>query len=320
MTEIIIQSTNVTKTYDNDVKAVKGLDLQIRKGEVFGFLGPNGAGKSTSIKMISGILAPTSGVLEVLGFDATKEHKKIAQSIGYVPQDLVFYDHLTVEENLKTFAKAYEIDNIAERVDYLMKLLKIEDLKDRQARNMSGGQKRRLNLAIGLINKPKLLILDEPSAGMDPQSRNVLWNTIEDMAKGDDITIILTTHLMETADRLSDRIAIIDEGVVKVVDTPKNLKDTYGAGDVIEVKLSDDLDHEVLEDLKLQFERSFGEKNVHLPDHLIKVIATDGVDAIKTIVETITSKVGKEHIVNINMHENSLEDVFIYLTGKELRE
>lgn len=314
----IVKAQAIHKIYDNDVEAVRGIDLTIKKGEIFGMLGPNGAGKSTTIKMIIGILSPTSGKLEIMGKEMNISNlSELSDHVGYVPQELVYYDHLTVRENLDLFASGFKMNAKDERIQYLLDLLEMKELENRRADQMSGGQKRRLNLAIGLLQKPKLLVLDEPAAGMDPQSRNILWESIEHMAKEEGITIILTTHLMETVDRLSDRVAIIDKGEIKVIGTPQELKDMYGSGDTIEFEFDPTLDEEMLIKIVKHIQSS---TDILVHGHCIKTLATDGVMAIGDLVAKITSKFDKSVIAKITMHENTLEDVFIHITGRELRE
>jgi ABC-2 type transport system ATP-binding protein len=316
----VIVAQNLKKVYGNGVEAVKSLSLSINKGEVFGFLGPNGAGKSSSINMFTGIIRPTSGLLKILDIEIGNNNNRLNDLIGYVPQNLVFYDHLTVEENLRLFAKAYSIQNIENKITELLTLLKIDDLRKRRSENMSGGQKRRLNLAIGLLHTPKILFLDEPSAGMDPQSRNILWEIIEKLANQNGMTIILTTHLMETADRLSDRIAIIDDGIVQVVDTPRNLKQLYGQGDVIELSIVDTLEKNRFDDLCEKLKSKFGAQSLRISTSNISISTVNGVTILAEVMELVDLTIGKSNLNNISIRENSLEDVFIQITGRALRE
>ncbi|MHA2251131.1 MAG: ABC transporter ATP-binding protein [Candidatus Kariarchaeaceae archaeon] len=318
--EQVIVAKNLKKVYDNQIEAVKDLNIEIYKGEVFGFLGPNGAGKSTSINMFTGIIKPTKGQLEILGLSIPSDNKKLSDKIGFVPQELVFYDHLTVEENLALFAKAYNIQNHKDRINLVLNTLKIHDLRKRRSDELSGGQKRRLNLAIGLLHTPQILFLDEPSAGMDPQSRNVLWETIEQLSQKDNITIVLTTHLMETADRLSDRIAIIDDGKVQVIDTPENLKNRFGNGDIIQLQISEDVEPELRSNLIDRLVNKFGESKIRQKVDTISITTLDGSNHIASLMELVETTITRGHLKKLSMHDNSLEDVFIEITGRELRE
>lgn len=315
----VITTNNLWKIYPNGVEAVKGIKLNIQKGTIFGFLGPNGAGKSTAIGMMTGILAPTRGELNVLGFSLPKQATEVAEVIGYVPQDFVFYGHLTVFENLKLMATAYDIPDAKQRVNEIMQLLEIDSLIKRRAENLSGGQKRRLNLALGMLNSPDILFLDEPSAGMDPQSRNILWNTIKTIAN-EDVTIILTTHLMETADRLADRVAIIDNGKIQVDNTPERLKQQYGSGNVVEIDLRDEITQKQLDSLYEDFSAIYEQKNVFRRNHTLKIATYENVDALIDVYKLVDTSIGKSMLQTISLHESTLEDVYLRVTGIELRE
>ncbi|MHA2091574.1 MAG: ABC transporter ATP-binding protein [Candidatus Kariarchaeaceae archaeon] len=315
--EQVIVANNLHKKY-GQITAVNGLSISVEKGEVLGFLGPNGAGKSTSINMFTGILKPTSGELTVLDYTISSENANLSEKIGYVPQNLVFYDHLTVYENLNLFAIAYGVDDRMNKINDILELLLIEDLQDLQAGKLSGGQKRRLNLAIGLLHTPQILFLDEPSAGMDPQSRNILWETIEKLAEIEGMTIILTTHLMETADRLADRVAIIDHGEIQVIDTPDNLKNRFGNGDIIDLLIQDNTSN--TPKLVQMLESRFGSSNIRFNENKIRMKSSNGVNSIAEVMQIIDETIGKSNLIQISMHESTLEDVFIALTGRELRE
>ncbi|MHA1867379.1 MAG: ABC transporter ATP-binding protein, partial [Candidatus Heimdallarchaeaceae archaeon] len=234
---VTLQTRNLHKTYDKEVKAVQGIDLEIKKGEVFGLLGPNGAGKTTLIKMLVGILKPDKGEILFNGIklNGTTELKGM---IGYAPQELVFYPFLTVLENMQLYASLYSIKNTRKRIDEILELFQLTELSKRQAEKMSGGQKRRLNIALSLLHSPQILFLDEPSSGMDPQSRNVLWESVEQLKEKEGVTILLSTHLMEVADKLSDRVAIIDHGKVLTVGTPDELKSKHASIETVEIQFA----------------------------------------------------------------------------------
>ncbi|MCE7734933.1 MAG: ABC transporter ATP-binding protein [Candidatus Heimdallarchaeota archaeon] len=316
---LVLEAQNLKKMYGNTIEAVKGLNLTIEQSTVFGFLGPNGAGKSTSINMFAGLLAPTSGSLSVLGYSLPEEVDLLKEKIGYVPQDLIFFNHLTVFENMELFAVNYGIANRDQRINFLLEKLQIIDLKDRRASNMSGGQKRRLNLALGMINNPKLLILDEPSAGMDAHSRNILWDIIRSIA-AEGMTIILTTHLIETADRLSDTIAIIDQGIVKVADTPSNLKKEFGDGEILEITWKEIPTDEQLSSLEKDINDITELNSCSLMRFTSKFQTDDAVNNLTDILDVVDKLIGRTQIANISIHESTLEDVFIKITGKGLKE
>ncbi|OEC87224.1 MULTISPECIES: ABC transporter ATP-binding protein [Methanobacterium] len=312
MDEYVIEAQNLTKKY-GDFLAVDNLNLKIKKGEVFGFLGPNGAGKTTSISMMVGLLRPSSG--KVLIND--KEVEKIDKgTIGICPQELVLWENLTCYESLKLMGDMYEIpkDKLDQRIKTLLKDLFLTDKADTVVSNLSGGMKRRLNLALAVIHQPEIVLLDEPSEGLDPQSRRVLWNYIRSLRDDEGKTVILTTHLMDEADRLSDRVAIIDHGQLLKLDTPKNLKKEVGEGDIVEMTLSNPNNRDVIKYLEnLEDIISVAEL-----DGKINLRAFDAVGKLPKIIGAL-----EESNINIDdlaIRQNTLEDVFIELTGTGLRE
>ena len=249
--DYMIEAQDLTKKYEG-LTAVDNLSIGIKKGEVFGFLGPNGAGKTTSIKMMVGLLRPTSGKVIVNGKDIKKIEKG---TIGMCPQELMLWENLTCKESLNLMADMYEVPkNIRDpRVQKLLDDLFLSEKADTVVSKLSGGMKRRLNLALAVIHEPEIVVLDEPSEGLDPQSRRVLWNYIRAMRDVEGKTVILTTHIMDEADQLSDRIAIIDHGKLIRLDTPANLKKEIGEGDVVDMKLSDPLkNQEIINELTAQ--------------------------------------------------------------------
>jgi ABC-2 type transport system ATP-binding protein len=313
MDNYIIEAQNLTKDFD-DFRAVDGLSLKIKKGEVFGFLGPNGAGKTTSINMMVGLLRPTSGQVIIDGNDVQKVEKG---TIGICPQELVLWENLTPYESLKLMGDMYEVpgDILKKRVEKLLEDLILTDKAKTVVSNLSGGMKRRLNLALALIHEPEIVVLDEPSEGLDPQSRRVLWNYIRFMRDEEGKTVILTTHIMDEADRLSDRIAIIDHGKLLRLDTPENLKKEIGEGDVVEMRLSNPhMNQEVIQVLgDLEYVLSVVDV-----EGTINLRALNAVGKLPQIMESM-EKIGV-HIADLSVRQNTLEDVFIDLTGTGLRE
>jgi ABC-2 type transport system ATP-binding protein len=313
MTDYIIETQAITKKFDG-FTAVDGLSLQVKRGEVFGFLGPNGAGKTTSIKMMVGLLKPTSGQVKIDGQDMRKLDKGI---IGVCPQELVLWDNLTCAESLKLMGDMYQVPKAIteERVKMLLDDLFLTDKVDTLVKNLSGGMKRRLNLALGLVHHPEIVVLDEPSEGLDPQSRRVLWEYIRKLRDDEGKTVILTTHLMDEADRLSDRVAIIDHGKLLRLDTPKNLKKEIGEGDIVEITLSDPGKiTEVTEALK-EIEDVL---SVFEADGKVNLRGLNALSKLPQILENLEKK--SINVADISMRHNTLEDVFIYLTGTSLRE
>ena len=311
--EHIIETKNLTKKY-NGFFAVKNLNLKIRKGEVFGFLGPNGARKTTSIKMLTGILKPTKGEILINGKNVSST---IKEKIGLCPQDIVIWDSLTCEENLKLIGEMYGVEKnvLNERTKKLLKDLLLTEKTKSLAGSLSGGMKRRLNLGMALVHEPDIVVLDEPSAGLDPQSRLVLWDYINSLSKNEGKTIILTTHFMEEADRLSDRVAIMDKGELLVLDTPKNLKKKLGKGDVMEIKLSrSEMNEKALE----MISTIDGVEEAKEIRGMIVVRALDAMRKLPMIIDAL--KELDTEITDTSIRHNTLEDVFISLTGRGLRE
>ncbi len=314
-TEIAISVRSLTKFY-KDLKAVDNLTLDIRKGEVFGFLGPNGAGKSTSINMICGLLKPTVGEVYINGKKTTGvASKNLRAKVGICPQNIIIWPKLTCYEQLVFIARMYGISSKSarSRADGLLDQLGLAEKRNKLANTLSGGMKRRLNVMMALMHDPEIVIFDEPEAGLDPQSRILVREFIIKTAT--DKTVIFTTHNMDEADRVSDRVAIIDKGVLLKLDTPFNLKKSIGEGDIMELNI-------VYED-----EKSFALAMEKLEKMDLKIIRTEQKlilvsRNIITKVHDIYSIFEDENIqiTELNMRENTLEDVFIHLTGRGLRQ
>lgn len=221
--------TNDLKKYYRDIRAVDGIDLAVPKGSLFGFLGPNGAGKTTTISMLSTILPPTSGKATILGYDLKKQPNKIKKCIGICPQEIVLYERLTARENINLIAQMHGLKkaDYKERTDDLLGQMNLLDRANSLVKTYSGGMKRRVNVLMAVIHEPELIFFDEPTAGLDPQSRRVVWDFIKDFQEKK-TTIILTTHNMEEADDLSDELIIIDNGKIITQGTPNNLKGRLG--------------------------------------------------------------------------------------------
>lgn len=310
---IIIEVREVTRDF-GEFRAVENLNLKIKKGEVFGFLGPNGAGKTTSINMMVGLLRPSRGQIFIGGESVEKIEKG---TIGICPQELVLWDFLTCKESLMLMGDMYQVprEELKMRVQKLLDDLFLQDKANTVVTQLSGGMKRRLNLAMAVVHQPDIVVLDEPSEGLAPQSRRVLWNYIRSMRDDEGKTVILTTHLMDEADRLSDRIAIIDHGKLLRLDTPTNLKKEIGEGDVVEMKLSEPaLNQEVISVLE---DMPDVHSVVEIDDGL-NVRALDAVTKLPQIIELVETMGG--HVLDLSIRQNTLEDVFIDLTGTGLRE
>ncbi|HEX7467975.1 MAG TPA: ATP-binding cassette domain-containing protein [Methanobacterium sp.] len=313
MMDFMIEAIDLTKRYD-DLMAVDGLNIGIKKGEVFGFLGPNGAGKTTSIKMMVGLLRPTSGKVFIDG----KEVQNIEKgNIGICPQELMLWENLTCKESLNLMADMYEVPKKIRdpRVQKLLDDLFLQEKADTMVSKLSGGMKRRLNLALAVVHEPEVVVLDEPSEGLDPQSRRVLWNYIRSMRDEEGKTVILTTHIMDEADQLSDRIGIIDHGKLIRLDTPQKLKKEIGEGDVVDMKLSDPLRNE---DLIRELADKKDVISVHEVNGRINIRALNAVGKLPMMMQTVEKL--DLRVADISVRQNTLEDVFIELTGTGLRE
>ena len=286
--EIAIETHNLKK-YFNDIHAVDGIDLQIPKGSLFGILGPNGAGKTTTIRMLSTVLHPTDGNATVLGFDFKKETREIKKRIGVCPQELVIYPRLTARENIHLIAQMHGMikKDYKERTDELLGKMNLLERANSLVKKFSGGMKRRINVLMAVIHEPELLFFDEPTAGLDPQSRRVVWDFIRDFQEKE-CTIILTTHNMEEADDLSDELIIIDHGKIIAQGTPDELKGRLGEGDIIEFKVKElDQRDEIIERaVKLDYVK-WGKP---LGKHRIVINALDGLRRVSEIMDTIKVK------------------------------
>lgn len=307
-----IEVENLTKEFNRFV-AVDHISFSIKKGEAFGLLGPNGAGKTTTMSMLSTMLKPTSGRASVNNFDILKEQDNVRKSIGIVFQDQSLDEELTAYENMDFHARLYRIpkDIREKKIRELLKLVELEEKKDNLVKTYSGGMRRRLEIARGLLHEPRVLFLDEPTLGLDPQTRNHLWNYIDRLNKEKGITIVLTTHYMEEADKLCDRVAIIDKGKIIALDTSERLKESIG-GDVIEIVSSDkDRLHSTI--IKCSWVKHAGIRDDSVTIKLHK--------AEKRIVEIVNlaSEAGID-IESISIHKPTLEDVFLHYTGRTMRE
>ena len=309
---IVLKIDGLTKSFGNLV-AVNNLNLEVFSGEVFGLLGPNGAGKTTTINLISGLLKPDAGEVYLQGEKCTPGEVGIRKKIGICPQENVLWKRLTPYEQLKFLGSMYELKPslIRQRSRELLEALGLEEVDDKQAGNLSGGMQRRLNIALALIHDPEILILDEPEAGLDPQSRLGVREYIKSLAR--EKTVLLTTHNMDEADRMSDRVAILDQGELLVLDTPEALKQTVGEGDVLEISLrgSD-------QDIKRTLAFLDGQAKTIIVDDLLQIRALDLVNNLQNILNRLSEDGIQSE--DIRLRKNTLEDVFIQLTGRRLRE
>lgn len=302
----LIEIRNLTKKFD-DFTALDDLSLEINEGEIFGLLGPNGAGKTTTLSILATLLPPTSGYARIDGFDVIKHPTEVRRCIGFVFQDPSSDDLLTGRENLFLHALMYGVKDgdIGRKIDEGLKLVDLTDKQNIRMRKYSGGMRRRLELARGFLHSPKILFLDEPTLGLDPQSRENLWSYIKKLSTENRITIILTTHYMDEAEKLCDRVGIIDLGKLIALDTPLNFKKSLGGDSVTVTTKNPDL--AALEAMEYV-------KHVQYKDGLLSLTVNDAGNHLQKILE----KVGEaEHV---ELHSPTLNDVFLKLTGKHIRE
>lgn len=308
----IIETFNLTKEF-NGLKAVDNLNLQINEGEIFGLLGPNGAGKTTFISMLCTILKPSSGTAKVNGFDIIKEKNNVRKSIGIVFQDPSLDNRLTGIENLEMHAGMYGVpkNERKKRIDEVLEIVSLADRAKELVKNYSGGMKRRLEIARGLIHYPKILFLDEPTLGLDPQTREHIWEYVKKLAEREKITIIVTTHYMEEADILCNRVAIMDYGQIKVLDTPESLKKSL-EGDVVTLEVDNATD---IENKIKNFDTV---KKVHVIGNKISITVMEGEKFSPKILDFV--KKNGVTVNSISIRKPSLGDVFLHYTGREIRE
>ncbi|HBE76538.1 MAG TPA: ABC transporter [Firmicutes bacterium] len=300
----MIEVTNFTKKY-GDFTAVDNISFAVEAGTIFAFLGPNGAGKSTSINTLCTILDKTEGVLKINGHDVAKERDKVRSDIGIVFQDSTLDNNLTVEENLKLHCDFYQVpkNEVKERISFVLELVDLVAWRKAPVKSLSGGMKRRTEIARGLVHYPKVLFLDEPTTGLDPQTRANIWEYIRDLQKAKNITIFLTTHYMDEAE-ICDKVAIIDHGEIVAFDTPYSLKRQY-TSDTVRVRINDN--------------ESFSE---YLTEHAISYQLKDGLFTVysKGINEVLEMAAQfKAMITELEVYKGTLNDVFISITGKEIR-
>jgi len=320
--DLVIETKGLRKTFiskdrsgKKEVEAVKGIDLTVRRGEIFGFLGPNGAGKSTTQKMLATLLSPTGGEAKVLGYDLAKQQEQIREHVGCVSQAGGADLGSTGVENLVLQAQLYGLDALAAKknASEFVERLQMSTFIERPAQSYSGGQKRRLDIALGMIHHPQLLLLDEPTTGLDPQSRAYLWGEIKKLKAGG-ITIFLTTQYMDEADKLCDTIAIIDNGKIIVTGTPEELKSSVGGDAIIFSFISEETAHnaEALLKEKIQVER------IQAKDNSVYLTIKDGERMMPELLRSLDAKSLEAQTVTLS--RPSLDDVFLKYTGRSLRE
>ena len=311
-----IEVDSLTKEF-GDFKAVDDISFQVEEGEIFGFLGPNGAGKSTTMMILTTLLKPTSGNVLVGGYDVMLNAKKVREKIGYVQQEISVDEFLTGRENLYLHARINQIPSnlIKSRIDDVLELVELGEKKDQAALTYSGGMRKRLDIANGLLSRPSVLFLDEPTVGLDIQTRRKIWGYIKKIRKDFGMTIFISTHYMEEADKLCDRIGIIDHGKIQIVDTPKSMKSAIG-NEIISFNLVDGKANQdaLIEQInKIEFV-----KEVKIKQDLITVFSTKSNEVIPNIFQESINLEMK--IKSLTLKQPTLDDVFISYTGHDLRD
>lgn len=308
MSELLISARGLTKRY-GDFEAVAGIDFAVAKGESFGLLGPNGAGKSTTMRILSATSQRSSGELSILGLDPEKRGPQVRAHLGVVPQQDNLDTELTVSENLYVYGRYFGLDKkyILSKVDELLSFAQLEDKRNVKVDALSGGMKRRLTIARALISEPDILMLDEPTTGLDPQARHILWDRLFRL-KEDGVTLIITTHFMDEAEQLCDRLIVMDKGRIMAEGSPAELIKTYATREVLEVRFGSDRNREIA-----PIVRELCDRMEELPDRLLLY-----VDDGEALLEEITER--DIHPNTSLVRRSSLEDVFLRLTGRTLIE
>jgi ABC-2 type transport system ATP-binding protein len=309
----ILQADGLSKRFD-EIVAADGVSFEIAEGETFGLLGPNGAGKTTTISMVAGLLEPEDGTVHVAGTPIKTNSTAGRADIGLVPQELAIYPDLTGAENLRFFGRLYDMagDDLEKRMAEVLEVIGLSDRKDDLTGEYSGGMQRRLNIGIGLLHRPRLLILDEPTVGVDPQSRNAILESVEELS-GQGIAVLYTTHYMEEAERLCDRVAIIDEGVIKAEGTRRELVSMVGEKDRIRVTMTGDVEAvaRVASEIEAVHEASPADSGVD-------VLAADASTLLPELLTRVSAT--GANVTGVAVFEPNLEAVFLHLTGKALRD
>ncbi len=302
----IVEVQDLVKQYGN-LTAVKGISFEVNKGELFGFLGPNGAGKTTTINILCTLLKPTAGSARINGLDVVANHNEVREQIGLVFQDPSLDDRLTARENLDFHSVIYQVPphERKQRMEDVLRMVELYDRMNDRVDTYSGGMKRRLEIARGLLHYPKVLFLDEPTIGLDPQTRAHIWTYMHELKQKHNITVFLTTHYMDEAENC-DRIAVIDYGKIIALDTPQKLKGMVG-GDVVEIKTEND------EDARRELQERWKVQMVERGDCVCFEIP-NGDEFIPTLIRELQVK-----ILSVSLHRPTLDDVFLKLTGREIR-
>lgn len=305
---------NLVKKF-GDFTAVNGVTFAVDEGEIFGLLGPNGAGKSTLIRMLTTLMPPTAGTATVNGHDIVREADGVRRSIGVIPQAMTSDLELSVNENLLIFAKLYGVprDKRKKLIASLLEAVELTQWADKQVKNLSGGMRRRVEIARGLVHEPRIFFLDEPTTGLDPVSRVAVWDMLQKIKQQRDLTILVTTHYMDEADKLCDRIAIVDHGELKALDSPLKLKASIPGKNVIEVSFADPPPG-----WRSTLERLPGVESVTDDDHVFRLASANGPATTTALMEAAAGM--RVAVLSLSVQSTTLDDVFVHYTGRALRD
>lgn len=315
MSSPILETHHLVKQY-GDFVAVKGISFDIKEGEIFSLLGPNGAGKTTTISMLSTLFPPTSGDATIGGYSITKDPMAVKQLIGVIPQEIALYEDLTARENLIFWGQMYGLSgrSLQRRVDEVLEQIGLSEKAGNRVKTYSGGMKRRVNIGVGLLHKPRLLFMDEPTVGIDPQSRRAILDTVKELNR-QGMTVLYTTHYMEEAQELSDRVGIIDHGELIALGTQKELTQQVGQTETLILHIAGNDDPEALA-ASLSGVEDVLEASAH--DHQVSVITQEAGNILAAVVNRANERGIKIH--SIDIQEPNLEAVFLHLTGRALRD
>jgi ABC-2 type transport system ATP-binding protein len=311
----ILEVRDLVKKY-GDLVAVKGISFDIQEGEIFSLLGPNGAGKTTTISILSTLLTPTSGDASVCGYSVTKDPMAVKKSIGVVPQEIALYDEMSALENLKFWGQMYNLSGkaLSMRVNEVLEQIGLKDRAKERIKTYSGGMKRRVNIAVGLLHKPRLLFMDEPTVGIDPQSRRAILESVKELNQSG-MTILYTTHYMEEAQELSDRVGIIDYGELIALGTQAELTAQVGETDTLILHLGEKEDPVYLAESLSGMD---GVLQANPTDHEVAIVTPSAEELLAPVVSRV-NELGYS-IYSVDMREPNLEAVFLHLTGRALRD
>ena len=333
--QTMVETRNLRKTYrradGSSLEAVKGVDLQIHQGEIFSLLGPNGAGKTTTISMISGLVAPTEGDAMIGGYSITKQPMAAKRLIGFVPQEIALYPELSARQNLFFFGRMYGLGGkaLSQRVEEMLEFVDLADRQNDRIDTFSGGMKRRVNIAAGLLHNPRLIYMDEPTVGIDPQSRRRILDTVKLLRDQHGMTVLYTTHLMEEAQELSDRVGIMDHGEIIAMGTQAELTQQVGEDDQLEIATGDqEVGKALIERVRQEIDgvtrvlynppNQFDDDSSETSSPRLTIFAKRGRTALPLIIQTL-SAAGVD-IQSVHIREPDLEAVFLALTGRALRD